>query len=77
MKKLWLLVVLAVVVGAACTQPRFITHMTHRDKDKTMKFVTYQERFMRTPDYQVFKCSVGEDGRLSQCRAMTLTWNLD
>ncbi len=78
MKKLLLIGVLAVAMCAtSCTKPRFITHMTHRDKDNTMKFVTYQERFLQTPDYQVFKCNTEADGRLFQCRAMTLTWNLD
>lgn len=77
MKKLLLLVVLVAAVAASCAQPRFITQMTHRDKDNTIKFVTYQERFMKTPDYQVFKCNMEADGRLFQCRAMTLTWNLD
>lgn len=61
----------------ACAQPRFIIHMTHRDGDKTMKLVSMQNRTFNYPKYDVVKCNMADDGRLSQCRALNLSWNLD
>ena len=77
MKKLLAIGVIAAALCGACTQPKFITHMTHRDSDKTLKAVTYQQQTFGSPLWGVVKCNMAEDGGLSQCRVMTLTFNYE
>ena len=77
MKKLLAIGVIAAALCGACTQPKFITHMTHRDSDKTFKAVTYQPQTFGSPLWGVVKCNMAEDGGLSQCRVMTLTFNYE
>jgi len=51
--------------------------MTNRDSDKTFKAITVQEQFCGLPLYAVVKCSMAEDGALSQCRQMAVNFDYE
>ncbi|HNT28418.1 MAG TPA: hypothetical protein PKH10_09595 [bacterium] len=77
MKRLLLVGLVAAALCAACTNPRVIKQMTYRDSDKTFKAITVQEQFCGLPLYAVVKCSMAEDGALSQCRQMAVNFDYE
>jgi hypothetical protein len=77
MKKLLAIGVLAAALCGACSHPKFITNMTSRAGDKTFKAITIQPKTFGQPEWGVVKCVMSEDGALSQCRTMTMTFNYD
>jgi len=74
MKKLLSIGVLTAALCGACTQPKYVTHMTSRSGDKTFKAICVQPKFF-SAEWTVVKCNMADDGALSQCRTMGLNFN--